>query len=154
VVYYIYTKKTKERKRDKQMKKILLGTSIEDGKLYLTKHSWDCGWYWGFGYIGNANLHTHFDGTFLNGENIWKSPKELFKSTAITDKLWWELKDLFVQAYALKKVAEVYHYGGHCTITENTKAILSTEKEAIINADLEIILNKIWEVASSIEDIE
>ena len=133
------------------MEKIFLGKSFEHGNLYLSKHNWDCGWYWGFGYLGNANSHTHFNNTFLN-ENIWKSPKELFESTAITDKLWWELKDLFSQAYVLKRVAEVYHHGGHCITTDNTKIIIDQEKEAMINKDLEIILNKIWEVVSSLGD--
>ena len=31
------------------MDKIYLGNTTEYGRLYLSKHSWDCGWYWGFG---------------------------------------------------------------------------------------------------------
>ena len=34
--------------------------------VYLYDFSWDCGWYWGGGYIGNRNFHAHFDGAFLN----------------------------------------------------------------------------------------
>lgn len=33
--------------------------------VFLTDFKWDCGWYWGGGYIGNKNFHTHFDGCFL-----------------------------------------------------------------------------------------
>jgi len=35
-------------------------------RIYLRDFSWDCDWYWGGGYIGNKNFHTHFDGCFLN----------------------------------------------------------------------------------------
>lgn len=34
--------------------------------VYLEDFSWDCGWYWGGGYIENRNFHTHFNGCFLN----------------------------------------------------------------------------------------
>jgi len=32
----------------------------------LEDFSWDCGWYWGGGYVGNRNFHCHFDGCFLD----------------------------------------------------------------------------------------
>ena len=35
-------------------------------RIYLRGFSWDCNWYWGGGYLGNRNMHTHFDGCFLN----------------------------------------------------------------------------------------
>jgi len=35
-------------------KKTFLGIS-EGEKIYLTAPSWDCGWYWRFGYLGNVN---------------------------------------------------------------------------------------------------
>lgn len=50
--------------------KVLLGYTKkaqygERRPIYLTGFSWDYGWYWGGGYIGNKDLHTHFDGCFL-----------------------------------------------------------------------------------------
>jgi hypothetical protein len=38
--------------------------------IYLEDFSWDCGWYWGGGYIGNRNMHCHFDGCFLDIPDI------------------------------------------------------------------------------------
>jgi len=35
-------------------------------RVYLYDFSWDCGWYWGGGYIGNNDFHTHFNGAFLD----------------------------------------------------------------------------------------
>jgi hypothetical protein len=41
--------------------KILLGYNNNE-PIYLSPPSWDCGWYWGFGYLGNKNCHYHVDG--------------------------------------------------------------------------------------------
>jgi hypothetical protein len=38
--------------------------------VYLEDFSWDCGWYWGGGYIGNSKFHAHFDGAFLDVPDI------------------------------------------------------------------------------------
>ena len=50
--------------------KQLLGYTIRDlygssEPIFLEGFKWDCDWYWGGGYLGNKNLHTHFDGCFL-----------------------------------------------------------------------------------------
>ncbi len=135
------------------MKKIFIGKvsehfehgSIAGEKIYLTKHSWDCDWYWGFGYIGNKDLHTHFNIVFL--ETTRYTPKEIFDTCIFDSKTWWVLRDLFVQAYALKKAAEIYQHGGHqTTLTGTTDMIKDLNKAEILNKDLEKILNKIWEI--------
>lgn len=38
--------------------------------VMLEDFSWDCGWYWSGGYIGNRNFHAHFDGAFLDTPDI------------------------------------------------------------------------------------
>ena len=53
-------------------KTVFLGTTKPefDGRarrIYLHDFSWDCGWYWAGGYLGNNSCHFHFDGAFLNG---------------------------------------------------------------------------------------
>lgn len=138
------------------MNKILLGITksnfnpLPNEKIWLTRHSWDCDWYWGFGYIGNKNLHTHFKNVFL-GHSMC-TPNLIFESTRINENTWWILRDLFIQAYGLKSCAEIYHYGGHQTTEKGTTDIIvSREKEKIINADLEKILDKIWEVLENVQ---
>lgn len=119
------------------------GTYADGENLFLEKHKWDCGWYWGFGYIGNRDCHFHFD-SLLEGSA--KLASELFEKTNISDKEWWVIRDLFVQAYALRKAAEVYRYGGHQTSAPGvTDLIKNKEMETRLNADLEITLNKLWE---------
>ena len=110
---------------------------------YLTKHSFDCNWYWGFGYIGNNNCHMHFDGTLLTQET---DVNKIFSDTKISQNEWWVIRDLFIQAYALKSCAEVYRHGGHQTSKKNvTDVIQSKELETRINIDLEKVLNTLWD---------
>lgn len=126
------------------------GTSIADGEVvYLEKHRWDCGWYWAFGYLGNRNCHFHFDSLLYikdgNG-GVKYEASDLFSETPITDKDWWELRDLFVQAYALRKAAEVYRYGGHQTSRPGVADLIrSEEMEARLNKDLEKVLDTLWD---------
>jgi len=118
-------------------------------RIWLTKHSWDCGWYWGFGYIGNANLHTHFDSEFLHTDCY--TPDKIFSKTKITEQDWWIIRDLMVQAYALKDAAGVYKHGGHQTTKKGVTDIIKNEELAkSINQDLEKILNKVWDILTNI----
>lgn len=136
------------------MTKIYLGKVRDDfkenfvsgEKIYLEMHSWDCNWYYGMGYIGNRNLHTHFDITFLNNDSSYDI-KDIFEKTPLTQSQWWLLRDLFIQAYALRKCAEVYRNGGHQTSKKGiTDIIENSEMENKLNADLKIVLDMIWDV--------
>lgn len=129
--------------------KIFLGTLRKDAgtfadgeRIYINKHSWDCNWYWGFGYLDNARTHFHFD-SLLKGSP--KLASDLFISPRYTDKNWWIIRDLFIQAYALKKAAEVYRHGGHQTTKQGlTDIIMSQDKADSINKDLEKVLDTLW----------
>lgn len=117
------------------------GTYADGENIYLTKHQWDCGWYWAFGYLGNKNCHFHFDSLLENH----KYASEIFSDTNISDADWWVIRDFFKQAYALKAAAETYRYGGHQTTRQGITDILkSPEKAAILNADLEKVLDAVW----------
>lgn len=117
--------------------------------LYLEKHKWDCDWYWAFGYIGNNRCHFHFDSLLYikdDKNNVLYEASKLFSSTNISDKEWWVIRDLFVQAYALKSAAEVYRYGGHQTTNPGvTDIIKNADKAADLNKDLEKVLDVLWD---------
>lgn len=144
------------------MEKIFIGTVREDYKngerssyvagerIYITKHSWDCGWYWGFGYVGNQRLHTHFDGAFLGAET---NVNKIFVKPVLTQEEWWLVRDLFIQAYALKKAAEVYRYGGHQTSEPGiTDMIRDDEMCKRLNEDLRKVLDKVWEIFEAADE--
>ena len=68
------------------------------------------------------------------------------RGSPITQDQWWIIRDLFKQAYALQKAAGVYQYGGHQTHNPGiTDCIKNLEMAALINKDLEIVLNKVWD---------
>ncbi len=124
------------------------GTCADGEHVYLTKHKWDCGWYWGFGYLGNYRCHFHVDSLlYVNGDKGAYCASDLFEETKITDKEWWVIRDLFVQAYALKAAAEVYQYGGHQTTSVGlTDVIKNKDRADQINADLAKVLDCLWSV--------
>jgi hypothetical protein len=135
-----------------KMEKVLLGKVSKDYKgegiyvtgerVLLSKHEWDCGWYWGFGYVGNRDLHCHFEDQFLKGET---SVDRIFEETKISQATWWLLRDLFVQAYALKKCAAVYRHGGHQTSKAGVTDMIRDDAMCTrLNADLKTVLDKIW----------
>jgi hypothetical protein len=128
--------------------KIFLGRTasnfeeMPDEPLYIDKHSFDCGWYWGFGYIGNKNLHMHIES--LIKSKTYEASK-IFKTTKITDSEWWVIRDLFMQAYALKEAAAVYRHGGHQTTKAGvTDVIKNPDMADKLNADLKTVLGTVW----------
>lgn len=116
----------------------LLGRRKSDGKrVWLEKQSWDCDWYWGFGYMETYTndeyphlsrdiiSHTHFDSEILhNGKtNAFDYFKEYFTETPLTDDEIWLLCDYMTTFYTLRQTAELFdrgnsHYTGRATIDD------------------------------------
>lgn len=133
----------------------LLG--VKDGiKYWLVEPSWDCGWYWGFGYIqtmyanrlpSNArdiDSHQHFDSMFKIGHEFEK----FFDEVTFSQKEKWELAELFSQFYTLKDMASLAHTGGahvsesivdHGDLTDIEKKINKVMIPAITNRIMEIL---------------
>ncbi len=129
--------------------RIHLGKNKNYGNIYLTKHKWDCDWYWGFGYVGNVNCHFHIDSLINHPEKYnekWTDVTHQFSETWLTQEQWWILRDLFISAYSLKKAAEVYRYGGHQIEKASPYRVTSPEKAKMINDDLKIVLDNIWDL--------
>lgn len=112
----------------------LLGADAEGTKYWLEAPSWDCGWYWGFGYVEtytnndypnrsrDINSHQHFDDLFLNNPkvNAFDAFREFFKETTLDQKEIWLLIDYMYSFYTLKKAAEVFGTG-YSHMTEKAK---------------------------------
>jgi len=129
------------------MDKIKIGYLIcEDHRepIYLSKHSWDCGWYWGFGYLGNKNLHFHMRDVIPNQSNANKLVFEDIGEVELLEKYnGWKLMELFAEAYILKDYAEMFYTGtagiGEGFIKQNK------EEAARVNKDLAKLLENIWD---------
>lgn len=92
--------------------KFLIGK--RDGeKIYLSAPSWDCGWYWGWGYLGNNKCHYHLDG-LSKEKNLFDALQEHFGNslTIKGENNLWTFCELVSTFYALKETAEVLGRGG------------------------------------------
>ena len=122
----------------------LLGQDSDGVNYWLESPSWDCGWYWGFGYVetytNNKNpsvardidSHQHFDG-FVgfkkdNGDYVHhlnESPR--LAETVLSNSESWELSDLMKRFYTLREAAGIFNRGT-VHLTSNTRRD-STNKE-------------------------
>jgi len=111
--------------------KIFFGTNKETNeKIYLDKPTWDCNWYWSFGYLGSKNCHYHLSGynskthvfTTDKGElkHITESRNKhmyycLLEDYELNDTIKENLWSFCEQArtiYTIKDAYEVIHRGG------------------------------------------
>lgn len=112
----------------------LLGKDECGIKWYMQKATWDCGWYWGFGYLDSFTNnacpekskdiagHTHLSSLMaeFNG-NGFDALKNRFKECVLTDDELFEFVDYIKSGYQLKEAAELFGRG-HSNYTEKAKA--------------------------------
>lgn len=114
-------------------KMYLMGIGNDGRKYWLQQPSWDCGWYWGFGYVRsytNNNRpdlsrdilsHQHFDSLFMNpNKSTYDAFKDFFKTSTLTDNEIWLLCDYMKTFYTLKDTAELLARG-YSHFTERAK---------------------------------
>ena len=138
-------------------KRYFLGVRKEDNKkIYLTEATWDCGWYWGFGYVnsfkkGDIYDHQHFDTLFLK-KNIFDSFKNYFVSTPLTNDEIYFLLSYMKEFYIMQKYAELLQYGGYIIVRaisileEKNKDANKKEVERINNNLIPELLEKIYKL--------
>lgn len=108
----------------------LLGMDKDAIKYWLEEPKWDCGWYWGFGYIEtytnnsspstsrDINSHHHANEFLGKWWYKWNNSEPILLDTTFNEKEGWELCELFEQFYFLQKAAEMFKDGkAHCTNT-------------------------------------
>ena len=109
----------------------LIGKDKNGRNHWIVQGSWDCEWYWGFGYVqtytNNNNpaqardieTHSHFDSMFFNGnKNGFDNFKDFFVETPFTDSEIWEICELMKSFYIARNYADMVHVGG-AHYTEN-----------------------------------
>ena len=99
-----------------------LGQEEDGTNVWLEDFTWDCGWYWGGGYLetytNNANpeaardisSHSHFDGLGKD-KNLFDGFKSRIVKTPLTDNELWQLCDLMQSFYTLRESAEWFKNG-------------------------------------------
>ena len=119
----------------------LLGQDENGTKYWLEEASWDCDWYYGFGYIetytNNNNperskditSHDHYDTKILKNGLSPDNFKKIFIETPLSDKEIWKLNELMKTFYTIKDYMELLH-SGSSNITNNlSSAVIKNEKE-------------------------
>ena len=120
----------------------LLGKDRDGIMYWLEAPSWNCGWYWGCGYVvtytnnrnpqlaRDINSHRHFNGMFLNTSSYCFSVfKNFFAETTLTDREIWQLLELMQTIYTLKAAAEVLGRGGSNYTMNICSGIIKNEYE-------------------------
>lgn len=106
----------------------------ESGGLeeYLVAPSWDCDWYWGFGYLQNEGIHHHLD-KLNKDKNMFDAIKDYYGDTLNDvlkeDKKLWIFCELMQTFYTLKETAEVLGRGGSHYTTNPIKELITNQKE-------------------------
>ena len=128
----------------------LLGVTKDNARIYLERGSWDCEWYYGFGYIETFDpqhsSHSHFEGfNAEKNQDLRSAFLEFFKGgkLTVTAKESWTLCELMQSFYQLQKIASLYHNGGGSGLTTNP---VINENETIRKTVLEDIKKIIVEV--------
>jgi len=125
--------------------KIFFGINKETNeRIYLDKPSWDCGWYWGFGYLGNKDCHYHLS-SYKNGRNInmYDALITDYDLNAKIKENLWEFCELVESSYVLKETAEVLGRGGSHYTTNVCSDIIKNEVE--VKRINEVVLPKIFD---------
>lgn len=121
----------------------LLGESASGTRYYMEKFSWDCGWYWGGGYVetytNNRNpekskdirSHQHFDGLFLNDRkmNGFDKFKNFFVKTPFSDREIWQICELMKSFYICREYSDIINRGGAHYTTNPAADIIKSETE-------------------------
>lgn len=128
---------------------------IMDGRVVMLRvPSFDCGWYWGFGYLGNSHCHFHLDhlesmDPKLANENLYDQLIGLFgDSLTIPREKLWTFCEIVKTVYTLKEAAEVFGRGGsHYTKNPDKDALTIPEYVDRINNELiPMQIRSLWEL--------
>jgi hypothetical protein len=129
-------------------KNVLLGVNKDGEHIYISKPTWDCGWYWSFGYLGNRNCHYHLEAYQSKDHHLKLADDAGYKyitekrnkcmydclkadyalSPKIQENLW-QFCELALTIYTLKEAAEVLGRGGSHMTTNLCKDILINPEE-------------------------
>lgn len=117
----------------------LLGVDEHGEKFYMSLPSWDCKWYWGFGYLVSSHTHLNPD-SYLDIVLSWNSNKPILKELTISEKEAWKLCELYKRFLMFQDLAAFYHRGGmHISYLNDGKKDLEKWKEINTNELPEIM---------------
>lgn len=95
----------------------LLGIDNCGHEVYLKEPSWDCNWYYGFGYLeivdNYGSGHYHFDSLFFEYRTSYIDTfRNFFDKTPLSENEWWELLEMMKCFYTYREMSDMCHRGG------------------------------------------
>ena len=133
----------------------LLGRDEDGTNYWLEEPTWDCGWYWGLGYVEtytnnrspanskDINSHEHFDMKFLNkGYNAYK---EFFKESVLDDREVWRILELMKTCYTLSSAASLFEKGSSWITKNDCYDVVKDQKlyEEIVKVKLPAVISAV-----------
>ena len=123
-----------------------IGTDEQGTKYYLEQAHFDCGWYWGIGYIEtftnnthpelskDITSHQHFDSMMKDigyEKRLYHIDafKALFPHNPFTDKEIWTIIELLNSAYTVREYSDMLHIGGSHVTSNPAKELIQNEEE-------------------------
>lgn len=95
---------------------LLIGKNAEGQKVWLEAATYDCNWYWGFGYLHIIDgrrkdiiSHTHVDDTLLDRSASYLPSLKGMRETVLTKDELWIFLELMSQFYNLKKMVNIIY---------------------------------------------
>lgn len=140
-------------------KNFFLGLNKDGDKMWLVAPSWDCGWYWGIGYIHiyqqnwmpskarDISCSTHFDSAFPS----YNSFIDEFNNTPFTENEKWKIYEYMKELYILRKYSDMMH-NGEAHITTGSKTLKEEQKNNIkeYNRINNILIPNVWKELEAI----
>ena len=94
----------------------------DNNRYYLRKPHFDCGWYWGLGYLATGRgSHGHFD-SYFKDKPFYDAWLDDFDDTPFTREEAYIITDYVRQLYILRKMSDMLHLG-NTHITSDAKAL-------------------------------
>lgn len=154
-------KKLKKEIKIRNGKSYYLLGKRDNKKVWLVQGSFDCGWYWGVGYVQvfNRNYsdiveHTHFDSLFFNKRQFSGDVfRQYFDEIVLSDKEVYTLMELMKTIYTMRDYSDTIYTGG-AHITNNLVSDLiknDVEYKRINEVVIPELLNKVYELLGGVE---
>lgn len=143
----------------------LLGSDKWGRKHYLEESRFDCGWYWGVGYVESFTnnrspersrdiaSHQHWKGLFGGCTPNPEEFRAVFPDTPLTDSEIWQLSELMRSLYIMRDYSDLLHRGG-AGITSNVASGTIKDKAEYLRinkAAIPAILERVYELLTPSE---
>ena len=142
----------------------LLGRTADGTNYWLEEAKWDCGWYWGGGYVvtytNNTNpsrakdlqSHQHFDGLFFKKANMhgYDAFVDFFEETPFTEKEIWKICELMKSFYIAREYADMVCRGGAHYTDNPAKEFIKSDiiYKTINELQIPAIMESLYEILS------